>query len=289
MNSERKINDKSLVVNALSIDVEDWYQVAEFESTIEFSDWDKRESRVIQNTVKILDILSEYNVKATFFILTWNAERFPHLIRRIDKAGHEIATHGYAHRLIYQQSKEEFRDDLTKSINILEQITNKKVLGYRAPTFSITRDSLWALDILLECGLRYDSSIFPIADSVYGIEESFRYPHVIKENNTAKLIEFPMSTARLLGKNLPIAGGAYLRLFPYRYIKWGIKQINKYDKPAMIYMHPWEIDTEQPRLKIESKRLFSVHYLKLNSTEKKLRKLLQDFHFAPVKDVLQIE
>ncbi len=274
------------VTNALSIDVEDWFQVSDFEEKIQFSEWDQYEARIVRNTGRILSILEEHRVRATFFILTWNAERFPELIREIDRAGHEIATHGYAHRLIYTQTRQEFRQDILRSLEILQGITGKKVLGYRAPSFSVTQDSLWALDILLEMGFHYDSSIFPLRDRLYGIADSHRFPYTARKNGSHSLIEFPMSTVRFLHCNLPLAGGAYLRLLPYRYFHWGMKQLNRQGHPVILYLHPWELDPDQPHITARGKRGYSSHYMNLHKTEKKLVRLLRDFSFAPVKDVL---
>jgi polysaccharide deacetylase family protein (PEP-CTERM system associated) len=274
------------VINALSIDVEDWFQVSDFEEEVRFAEWDQYEARVLRNTRRLLTLMAEHNVRGTFFILTWNAERFPQLVREIDAAGHEIATHGYAHRLIYTQTPQEFREDIQRSLEILQGITGKKVLGYRAPSFSITSESLWALDILLELGLQYDSSIFPLRDKLYGIADSYRFPYVIRQHGARSLVEFPMSTVRLLRSNLPLAGGAYFRLLPYGFFRWGMKRLNRDGRSAILYLHPWEIDPDQPRISTRGKRGYSSHYLNLHRTEKKLVHLLRDFSFAPITEVL---
>lgn len=272
--------------NAFSVDVEDWYQVSDFEEVVAFSAWDRFESRVTRNTERVLGLLAEHGVKATFFILTWNAERHPGLVRRIADAGHEIASHGYRHRLIYEQTPMEFRDDVSRSKKILEDIVGRPVLGYRAPSFSLTRASLWALDILLECGIRYDSSIFPVRDRLYGIPHARRFPFVIRADGDRTLVEFPMSTARAASRNWPLGGGAYLRLFPYRYMRWGIRRVNREGQPALVYVHPWELDPHQPRITAAGKRGFSTHYINLHRTEARLRRLLKDFAFAPIREVL---
>ena len=272
--------------NAFSVDVEDWYQVSDFESVVDFSAWDDYESRVVRNTERVLALLAEYDVKGTFFVLTWNAERHPTLVRRIADQGHEIASHGYRHRLIYEQTPAEFRDDVMRSKKILEDTTGVAVLGYRAPSFSLTQASLWALDILLECGFRYDSSIFPISDRLYGIPNARRFPFVIRADGERTLMEFPMSTARAINRNWPLGGGAYLRLLPSRYLSWGIRRVNREGEPALVYVHPWELDPGQPRIKAAGKRGLSTHYINLNRTEAKLRRLLRDFSFAPARDVL---
>jgi polysaccharide deacetylase family protein (PEP-CTERM system associated) len=276
------------LINALSIDVEDWYQVSDFEEEVKRPAWEAYEGRVVQNTGRLLEMLKRYGVRATFFILAWNAERYPELVRQIDGDGHEVATHGYAHRLIYEQTPEEFREDVTRSLRILESLTGKKVLGYRAPSFSITQKSLWALDILLDLGLSYDSSIFPVRDRLYGIRDSNRFPYVIRDHAERRLVEFPMSTVQLGRWNLPLGGGAYLRLLPYRYFRWGITRLNRQGRPAVLYLHPWEIDPGQPRLHVRGKRGYSSHYLRLQAMEGKLRRVLQDFRFAPIREVLSL-
>jgi len=272
--------------NAFSVDVEDWYQVSDFEAVVEFGAWDRYESRVVRNTERVLALLEEHHVKGTFFVLSWNAERHPELVRRIADAGHEIASHGYRHRLIYEQTRAEFRDDIMRSKKILEDATGTAVLGYRAPSFSLTQNSLWALDVLLECGFQYDSSIFPIADRLYGIPNARRFPFAIRVDGERQLLEFPMSTARAAGRNWPLGGGAYLRLLPYRYMRWGIRRVNCEGYPALVYMHPWEVDPEQPRIKTSGKRGLSTHYINLHRTEARLRCLLRDFPFAPAREVL---
>ncbi len=276
------------MINAISIDVEDWYQVSDFESVVQFSRWDDFESRVVRNTRRILELLGRHSIHGTFFILTWNAERFPELVKEIDAAGPEIATHGYAHRLVYTQTPEEFRSDLQRSLNILQDLTGKPVLGYRAPSFSITKDSIWALDVLLELGLRYDSSIFPLRDKLYGIADSYRFPYVVRQQGSQDLIEFPMSTVRVRQTNLPLAGGAYFRLLPYAFFRWGMNKLNREGKSTVLYLHPWEIDPEQPRIAARGKRGYSSHYWNLRATENKLVRLLQDFSFAPMREVLAL-
>jgi len=277
------------ITNALTIDLEDWYQVTDFEVAVKKTEWDKYESRVVQNTKRLLKILDEYQVKATFFVLTWNAEKHPELIKEVARHGHEIGTHGHSHKLIYEQSADEFDADIRKSIDVLESIINDKVIGYRAPSFSITEKTLWALDVLLNNGIKYDSSIFPFKRSLYGIANGPQKPCIIRKQNGKQLIELPMSVVRLLGKNIPISGGAYLRVFPYWFFKWGLKQINKQGRPGMVYLHPWEIDADQPKIKIQYKQGYSLHYVNIANTERKLRKLLQDFPFAPIRDILSAQ
>jgi polysaccharide deacetylase family protein (PEP-CTERM system associated) len=275
-------------LNGFSVDVEDWYQVADFQAVIGFDEWDSYESRVARNTERVLEILAEAGgVRGTFFVLTWNAERHPEVVRRIAAAGHEIASHGYAHKLIYDQTPAEFRADVTRAKRILEDLTGTAVLGYRAPSFSVTARSLWALDVLLECGFRYDSSVFPVRDSLYGLPDAQRFPYVIRECDGRRLVEFPMTTTALLGRNLPLGGGAYLRVLPYPYMRWGMRRVNRDEgQPAVVYIHPWEVDPDQPRLRTAGRRGFSSHYVSLHRTEAKLRRLLRDFRFAPIREVL---
>ena len=273
-------------VNAFSVDVEDWYQVADFDAVVGFADWDRYESRVARNTDRILALCDEVGVRGTFFVLTWNAERHPDIVRRIVAAGHEIASHGYAHRLIYEQTPETFRDDITRAKATLEDITGTAVLGYRAPSASVTPRSLWALDVLLDVGLRYDSSIFPIRDTLYGLPDADRFPHVIRRRDGRELLEFPLATTRLFGRNVPLAGGGWLRVFPYRYTRWAMRRVNREGHPAVAFVHPWELDPEQPRMRTAGRRGFSTHYVGLRGTYGKLRRLFRDFRFAPLRDVL---
>ena len=273
-------------VNAFSVDVEDWYQVADFDAVVGFADWDRYESRVARNTDRILALCDEVGVRGTFFVLTWNAERHPEIVRRIAAAGHEIASHGYAHRLIYEQTPETFRDDITRAKATLEDITGTAVLGYRAPSASVTPRSLWALDVLLDVGLRYDSSIFPIRDTLYGLPDADRFPHVIRRRDGRELLEFPLATTRLFGRNVPLAGGGWLRVFPYRYTRWAMRRVNREGHPAVAFVHPWELDPEQPRMRTAGRRGFSTHYVGLRGTYGKLRRLFRDFRFAPLRDVL---
>jgi polysaccharide deacetylase family protein (PEP-CTERM system associated) len=277
-------------INAFSVDVEDWYQVADFDAVIPFSDWDRYESRVARNTDVVLRLLDEAGCHGTFFVLTWNAERYPEIVRRIAAAGHEVATHGYAHRIVYEQTPEQFRADVERAKKTLEDITGEAVLGYRAPSFSFTKRSLWAPDVLLDLGFHYDSSVFPVRDSLYGMPDAERFPYVIRERDGRRLLEFPITTTEFLGRNLPLGGGGYLRVFPYQYMRWGMRRVNRQEgRSAVVYIHPWEVDPGQPRVKTAGKRGFSSHYVNLGRTEAKLRRLLRDFRFAPMRDLLVLE
>ena len=279
----------SAPLNAFSVDVEDWYQVADFDAVVPFDSWDRYESRIRRNTEKILAVMHEFGVKGTFFILTWNAERHPEVVRTIQAAGHEIASHGYAHRIVYEQTREQFAADVGRAKKTLEDITGESVLGYRAPSFSFTAKSQWGPDVLLEQGYRYDSSVFPVKDSLYGMPDAERFPYVIREKEGRRLVEFPITTTELFGRNLPLGGGGYLRLLPYVYMKWGMRRVNRQEgQGTVFYIHPWEVDPDHPRMKTAGRRGFSSHYVNLASTEGKLRRLLRDFRFAPMRDCLDL-
>ena len=268
------------IINYLTIDVEDYFQVSAFEKLIHPSAWDGYVSRVERNTGKILALLEEHEVKGTFFIVGWTAERYPNMVREIVDRGHEIGCHSYLHQKIYDLNPEEFREDTKKAKNILEDITGRAVTGYRAPTYSITKKSLWALDILEELGFRWDSSIFPIFHDNYGIPDSPRFEYKLPENN---LKEYPISTALLLGRKIPVAGGGYFRIFPYWFTKMALRSINKLEqKPFVFYLHPWEIDPDQPRIPHAGWKSRFRHYNNLEKTEDRLTLLLQHFQFGPI-------
>lgn len=272
------------VLNALSVDVEEYFHVHAFDRVIDPADWDRHESRVEASTALLLDILAATGTRATFFILGWVAERRPALVRRIQGAGHEIATHGYGHRLVYQQTPAAFRADVLRSIDVLQQITGDRVLGYRAPSFSITARSLWALDVLAECGLAYDSSIYPARPLVHarwGMPGARLEPHLIRPT----LWEFPMSVVRWARWSLPVSGGGSLRHYPLAVTRWGLCAVNAQGRPAMLYLHPWEADPEQPRVRVGLWRSF-LHYRNLHRTAARLEALCREFCFAPVREVL---
>jgi polysaccharide deacetylase family protein (PEP-CTERM system associated) len=271
------------LVNALTVDFEDWYQGLE----IPYTRWAGYEDRLPASGRRLLALFAECNVHATFFILGAVAERHPELVREIASAGHEIATHGWSHTLVYEMTPETFRDELVRSIRLLETLTGQRIVGHRAPFFSITRRSLWALDILGEEGLHYDSSIFPVLNYRYGIEDAPRWPHPVREGVDG-LIEFPISTWRVLGRNLPVAGGAYFRMFPYALTRTALRSINREGRPVVFYIHPWEVDPEHPRIPLP-RRIAATHYFNLKSTEGRLRRLLGDFRFAPMKEVLGLD
>lgn len=275
------------MLNALTIDVEDYYHVAAFESVVQFNNWNKYESRVEKNTHRILDLLDEYRTKATFFVLGWVAERQPGLVRVINERGHEIASHGYSHRRVYTQTPRQFHEETQRSKRLIEDASGRPIIGYRAASYSITAKSLWALDILQQEGFLYDSSIFPIHHDLYGMPGYPRFCHMLKTQGGASLVEVPLSTIRLGRANIPIAGGGYLRLFPYAVTRWAIRHINhKECQPVVVYLHPWEVDPCQPRIRAGGVSRFR-HYFNLAQTEARLRSLLTDFRFGTMAEVLQ--
>jgi polysaccharide deacetylase family protein (PEP-CTERM system associated) len=271
-------------VNALTVDVEDYYHVSAMEKCVDRAGWDGYESRVSASTGKILKCLAEASVRATFFILGWVAERHPELVRAIQGAGHEIGCHSYWHGLVYRQTPDEFRADLRQARDVLQDITGRAVRAYRAPSFSITRHSLWALDILIEEGFTIDSSIYPTVHDRYGISGAPASPHRIVRP-AGELWEFPMAIYRRLGYPLPIGGGGYFRLYPYLFTRHGLRAINAEGRPFVVYLHPWELDPEQPRLAPGRLRAFR-HYVNLHRTERRLRQLVRDFRFGTISDVL---
>ena len=350
-----------VMTNFLTVDLEDYFMVSAFDAVIKREHWDSYKSRIEQNTYRILDILSEMphseyqhngssatshisslhlphnslrsasqGKKATFFCLGWIAERYPHLIREIQSRGHEIACHSYDHRLIYRMTPEEFREDIRKSKQILEGITGKEVIGYRAPSYSITKRSLWAFEILAEEGYLYDSSVFPIHHDRYGIPDAPRVPFFVdlsrgsdirfvpftdfpnsaapsfyhsseKENNklsssgtsqippegSNSLIEFPLSTIRFFGQNIPISGGGYFRIYPLRLTLRALRTINEVEGSNFVfYIHPWEIDREQPRVPGISVLSRFRHYFNLDKSEDRLRRLVKSFRFSPFGEAL---
>ncbi|HHT9154056.1 MAG TPA: XrtA system polysaccharide deacetylase [Candidatus Hypogeohydataceae bacterium YC40] len=272
------------IVNALTIDVEDYFQVSNMESVVDRSSWKSYPLRVGDNTRKILSILEEFDVKATFFILGWVADAVPELVVEIAKKGHELACHGYDHQLVHKQDWHSFRADVLKARRIIEDIAGVPLLGYRAPSFSINSEGCrWALDVLAEEGFVYDSSIY-----FTETENQNRNPSMyeIKTNSSRNIIEFPVSTLNLAGKPFIPIGGGYLRLLPVRVIKWAISELNKRSYPAMVYLHPWELDPLQPRLPVGGLNRFR-HYVNLSKTEEKLRALLKEFDFSTASFVIE--
>ncbi|MFN8065281.1 MAG: XrtA system polysaccharide deacetylase [Vicinamibacterales bacterium] len=276
----------STIVNAMSVDVEDYFQVSAFDGVVSRGNWDQYESRVVANTRRLLDLLDRTKTTSTFFILGWVAERHASLVREIVAQGHEVASHGYNHQLAYLLTPQQFREDVRSAKATIEAVAGRPVLGYRAPSYSIVSSNLWALDVLIEEGYVYDASIFPIRHDRYGIPDATRHIHELKRP-TGTLLEFPVSTVRMGNINLPVTGGGYFRLLPYQWTTWGIRRVNNEGQPAMFYVHPWEIDPDQPRMDVG--RLTRVrHYGGLSSTEQRLAKLLQQFRFASVSSVMNL-
>jgi polysaccharide deacetylase family protein (PEP-CTERM system associated) len=272
-------------INAMTVDVEDYFHVSAFDSTVSRESWDRRESRVCRNTERLLSIFEECGVRATFFVLGWVADRFPRLVRQIADAGHEVASHGYSHRLVYSQTPDEFREDVRRAKAVIEGAFGGAVRGYRAPSFSVTHRSLWALDIVLEEGYLYDASIFPIHHDRYGLPRSRRNAHLLR-CATGRIIEVPASTVRFAGLNLPIAGGAYFRLCPYSWTRWAIRRLNELERrSAIFYLHPWEIDPDQPHLPVNLVGRIR-HYRNLATTERRLRRLMRDVQFSTVSKMI---
>lgn len=274
------------ITNAMTVDVEDYFHVSAFAKVIDRSHWDRYECRVENNTRKLLGMLACHKVKATFFVLGWVASRYPGLVREIADAGHEIACHGLTHRLVYEQTPREFHDETKTAKALLEDIVQAPVNGYRAASYSITARSLWAIDILAELGFRYDSSIFPIRHDRYGIPGAARRPHWLRGAGGASLLEFPLSTKDLGFLRLPVAGGGYFRLLPYAVTRRALASINRSEGiPFIFYLHPWEIDPDQPRIRASRLSRFR-HYTNLAKCESMLNRLLAEFHFGTVCDSL---
>jgi polysaccharide deacetylase family protein (PEP-CTERM system associated) len=273
-------------LNAFTVDVEDYFQVSAFENFVSRATWDDLPSRVVANTRRLLALLDGHDVRGTFFVLGWVARKYPALVREIQTAGHEIGSHSYWHRLIYTQTRNEFRTDLRLSKHVLEDITGQPVTAFRAPSFSITRRSLWALEVLVEEGFKTDSSVFPTHHDRYGIPGASPEIHLL-HTPAGALLEFPPSVARWNRLALPAGGGGYFRLYPYRLTSGLLGHINRREqRPFMFYVHPWEVDPEQPRLGVGSGWSRFRHYVNLASTERKLTRLLRDFPCGAMADVL---
>ena len=271
-------------MHGLSFDIEEHFQVAAFDCPARRRHWDVFQSRVEKNTHEILDLLESHGVKATMFILGWVAERHGDLIKRIARAGHEIACHGYAHELITAQRPANFREDVRRAKKLLEDLSGVRVLGYRAPTFSITKETLWALPILVEEGFLYDSSIVPAVHDSYGIPDANPRVHTI-ETNSGLLWEIPPSTCEVGWMRVPVGGGGYFRLFPYRVFRRLLKQVEREGSPLVMYFHPWELDPDQPRMKGSLLSTFR-HYVNIQETHKRMVSLLQDFDFSPIRSLV---
>jgi polysaccharide deacetylase family protein (PEP-CTERM system associated) len=281
-----EIGATSSIVNAMSVDVEDYFHVAALAGAVDRSRWSEMEYRAEASTRLLLDTFDEFQLKATFFVLGWVARRSPALIREIHARGHEVASHGMSHRLIYNQTIDEFKAETFESKALLEDTIGAPIYGYRASTYSITRRSLWALDVIREAGFVYDSSIFPIRHDLYGIPDAPQVPSRIETPKGASIVEFPMSTAPMFGVKLPVSGGGYFRLLPYWMTRAGLRKLNhSMSRPFVFYLHPWEVDPGQPRVKVGWKSRLR-HYTNLQQTAARLRELLAEFRFAPLRTVL---
>jgi len=267
--------------NILTVDVEEYFHPSEVQRSVGPSEWDRLPSRVEGQVYQVLQLLDRHKVSATFFILGWVAERHPGLIRRIAATGHEVASHGYEHRLVFEMTPEEFRQDLRRAKRVLEDAVGVPIQGFRAPSYSITARSSWALDILIEEGYEYDASVFPIHHDRYGIPSAPRHPNTVTRA-TGAILEIPASTIRLGTVNVPIAGGGYFRLMPYWWTRWACRRVNRRERrPIVFYLHPWEIDPAQPRLSAPWLSRFR-HYQNLEKTAPRLRRLLADFCFDSI-------
>lgn len=273
---------KSDVLNAMTVDVEDFFHVSAFESVISPSQWKDYQPRVDTNTRRLLDLFAKKEVKSTFFVLGWVAERYPDLIKEIHSQGHEVASHGYAHKRVILLSRDEFLQDIKRSKNHLEDLLGEQIIGYRAPSFSIGYSNEWAFEVLAELGFKYSSSTYPVKHDLYGTPDWPRFAYNRPEN----IIEIPIPTLRLMGKQIPIGGGGYFRLYPYKLTqKLVFKYLRQEKQPYSFYFHPWEIDADQPRLKNAPLKSRFRHYVNLHRTEAKLIRLLDDFNWSTMRDV----
>lgn len=272
------------MLNALTIDLEDWYQG--LTSTSQQVDrWPEMEDRIVPSTDRALEILDREGVKATFFVLGYVADRYPDLVRRVAEAGHEIGLHGYYHQRVCLLTPEQFRADILRGRESVERASGQELAGYRAPMFSINHSAMWALELLRDLGFRYDSSVFPTRNMLYGFPDAPRFPY--RPFGNGGFVEFPLSTVRVMGVNWPVAGGFYLRLLPYPIFRWGLERINREGHPAIIYLHPWELDPDHPRPSPKLRERFT-HYSGLHRTEAKLSALLRDFRFGPLAALLDL-
>lgn len=275
------------MLNAMTIDVEDYFHVAAFAGKISPGQWSSLEYRAEANTDRVLDLFARRGIKGTFFILGWVAERSPALVRRIASAGHEIACHGYSHQLVFRQPRDQFGRETRRAKACLEDALGAPIRGYRAASFSITEQSAWALDVVAEAGFEYDSSIAPMRHDIYGWPDGPQVPGRIATPGGASLVEFPVMLARWAGARVPIAGGGYFRILPYRLVRAGLRQINESQRqPFFFYLHPWELDPQQPRVKAGLKSRLR-HYTGLNGCEARLQRLLGEFRFGAMEDVLR--
>lgn len=282
------MNDRTVVTtNAMTVDVEDYFQVSAFEAYVSRANWKYFSSRVESNTDRILQLFADSGVQATFFTLGWVAEHYPGLVKRIVLAGHDLASHGYEHQRVTNLTKCEFANDLTTSKAVLEDVGGVEISGYRAPSYSFTSENLWAHEVLFETGYRYSSSIVPIKHDLYGIPDAPRFAH---QYVNGCVLELPITTISILGRKISCGGGGWFRLYPYRFSKWAINQVNHNDnQSAIFYFHPWEIDPKQPRIKNLDARTKFRHYQNLSRMEGKINRLLRDFRWRSVPEVFAKE
>lgn len=281
------MNQASAITHAMTVDVEDYYHVAAFAGVIRPDQWDQWPTRVEANTDRLLQLFDDAGIHITFFILGWVAERYPELVKRIHQQGHEIASHGFSHQLVYRQTPAVFREETARSKVLLEDLSGQEVSGYRAASYSVTRKSLWALEILAELGFRWDSSIFPTRHDNYGIPGSPEEPYRLLTENGAVLTEFPLTTARVLGQAVPAAGGGYFRQYPYALSRWLFERASlNQTMPRIFYLHPWEIDPEQPRVPNASWFSNFRHYTNLERCLPRLERMLKDFKFGTISQSL---
>jgi polysaccharide deacetylase family protein (PEP-CTERM system associated) len=271
--------------NALTVDVEDWFQVSNFDHVVLPAEWDRYPSRVESNTRRLLDLFDRHAARGTFFVLGWVAERFPGLVREIRDRGHDVESHSHGHQLVYRLGAERFGEDLRRSLDAVETVTGVRPRGFRAPSFSIDHRSLWAFDVLAECGIEYDSSVFPVRHPRYGIPSFSRVPRRLRTRGGREIREFPLTTLRILGRNVGASGGAYLRILPLGLLCRAFREMNEAGQPAVLYVHPWEVDPDQPRLRVGGWGRFT-HYANLAATSARLDRLLGSFEFAPMAEVL---
>jgi polysaccharide deacetylase family protein (PEP-CTERM system associated) len=272
----------------ISVDVEDYFMVEALAGSVSRDSWESRPSRVAKSTRRVLDLFDRYRVKGTFFFVGWVAQKFPDLVREVHARGHELACHSFWHRTVYSLTPDEFREDTRAAVRAIEDAAGVKVFGYRAPSWSITKDCLWALDVLAEEGFTYDSSIYPIHHDLYGVPGAQRFPYTHQLKDGHSLLEFPPATVRLLGQNLPCAGGGYLRIFPLAYTRWAFRKFQEdYCERVVVYFHPWEVDPEQPRIREKLKSRFR-HYTNLDEMTDRLESLLQTYSFQPFREIVDV-
>ena len=272
----------------MTVDVEDYFQVSAFEKVINRDDWAHISCRVEANTNRILDLFDTFQIKATFFMLGWVAERYPNLIKRIVSEGHELASHGYEHIRVINQNPMQFKQDIEKTKNILEDLSGVKIKGYRAASYSIGEKNLWAIEELKNSGYTYSSSIYPVKHDLYGMPNAPRFK--FKPRGDDGVLEIPVTTIELFNKKLPVGGGGFFRLYPYAMSRWALRHVNKQDQePGVFYFHPWEIDPQQPRQKGLTIKTRVRHYLNLTRTESRLKRLLQDFHWGRMDEIFLVE